>query len=140
MKKNSIFLKILQMQGRRKFIRNVAVGTAFMAIPSVSKGLTQEKPLIHQVYFWLKEGVSVENFIGEAKVLKDCPTVKNFYIGTPAATESRDVVDSSYSVACTLFFDSIEDEQKYQIDPLHLKFIDENSNKWSKVIVYDFVI
>lgn len=128
------------MQGRRKFIRNVAVGAAFMAIPSVSKGLTQEKPLIHQVFFWLHEGVSVEEFIHEAKILEDCSTVKQFYIGTPAATESRDVVDSSYSVACTLFFDSVEDEKKYQIDPLHLNFIEKNSNKWSRVVVYDFVI
>lgn len=128
------------MQGRRKFIRNVAVGTAFMAIPSVSKGLTQEKPLIHQFFFWLHEGVSVEEFIHEAKILEDCSTVKQFYIGTPAATESRDVVDSSYSVACTFFFDSVEDEKKYQIDPLHLNFIEKNSNKWSRVVVYDFVI
>jgi hypothetical protein len=133
------FIKKL-VRSRRKFIQNIALGSTLMTLPTVAFSEVNNKPLIHQVFFWLNEGVSVTEFMKEARKLSSCATVKQLYLGTPAATQSRDVVDSSYSIACTFFFDNVEDEQRYQVDPIHLAFIDENSNKWNKVVVYDFVI
>lgn len=128
------------MSSRRKFIRDITLGSTLLTLPHVSFGEVVQKPLIHQVFFWLNEGVSVSEFIKEARKLSLCSTVKQLYVGTPAETQSRDVVDSSYSIACTFFFDSVADEQRYQVDPLHLAFIEQNNNKWRKVVVYDFVI
>ncbi|MEP0713314.1 MAG: Dabb family protein, partial [Algoriphagus sp.] len=73
-------------------------------------------------------------------MLGRCKTVGKFIAGTPAATEKRDVVDHSYQVACTAFFDSLEDQLVYQSDPLHLEFIEKYSHMWKKVQVYDIAI
>ncbi|UJP63528.1 Dabb family protein [Mongoliitalea daihaiensis] len=128
------------MSSRRKFIQKAAIGGALLTLPNVSFSSTPEQPMIHQVFFWLNEEVTIQEFIQEAKKLASIQTVRKFYIGTPAETVSRDVIDSSYSIACTFFFDSVSDEQEYQVDPMHLAFVEENKNKWHKVVVYDFVI
>ncbi|MGY6522630.1 MAG: Dabb family protein [Mongoliitalea sp.] len=128
------------MSSRRKFIRNVALGSTVMALPHIGFAGKAEKPMIHQVFFWLNPEVDLQDFIQEAQNLSRIDTVRQLYIGTPAATVERDVIDSSYSIACTFFFDSVADEQKYQVDPQHLAFVEKNRNKWSKVLVYDFVI
>lgn len=129
------------MKSRRKFIQNLAAFGAALGFPVSSMGENNSKQkMIHQVFFWLHPGQDVKAFISEASKLKNCRSVGKFYIGTPASTEARDVVDHSYQVACTFFFDSLEDQDIYQKDPIHLKFIEKNSNKWTKVKVYDFVI
>ncbi|TVP45096.1 MAG: Dabb family protein [Mongoliibacter sp.] len=129
------------MKSRRKFIQTLAVAGAASTLPiSLMAQENKKQKMIHQVYFWLNEGVDTQDFIKEASELGKCKSVDKFYIGTPAPTEARDVVDSSYQVACTLFFKSIEDQNEYQVDPKHLAFIEKNATKWSTVKVYDFVI
>jgi len=96
----------------------------------------------HQVFFWLKNPESKEDLAQLLKGIQGLTaikTIRGVHIGVPAATESRDVIDSSYSASELLFFDSVEDEQAYQVDPLHLKFIADNSHLWSKVVVYDSI-
>jgi hypothetical protein len=61
-----------------------------------------------------------------------------YQIGEPAPT-SRDVIDKSYAVSWMLMFDNLEDEEVYQHHPLHLKFVEECSHLWSRVVVYDSV-
>lgn len=129
------------MKTRRKFIQTLVVaGTAATLPIDLMAEQTKNQKMIHQVFFWLNAGVDVKDFMNEASVLGKCKTVAKSYMGTPAPTEARSVVDHSYQVACTLFFDSIEDQDVYQTDPQHLKFIERNSSKWNKVQVYDFVI
>ncbi|MFD2036213.1 Dabb family protein [Belliella marina] len=129
------------MKSRRKFIKKVALVSATTSMPMVlMANQAVEDKMIHQVFFWLNEGEDVENFMREASVLGKCPTVAKFFIGQPAPTEARDVVDHSYQVACTLFFKSLEDQSAYQVEPKHLEFIERNSAKWNKVKVYDFMI
>lgn len=97
--------------------------------------------VIHQVYFWLKEP-SAGNCNSLAKglqTLKNISAIRNIYIGMPAATEERDVVDSSFSVSELLFFDNVEGQLDYQKHPVHKKFIEDYSHLWSKVIVYDTI-
>jgi hypothetical protein len=36
-------------------------------------------------------------------------------------------------------FDSREDQDSYQVDPIHQAFVAENSHLWNKVVVYDSV-
>ncbi len=61
------------------------------------------------------------------------------HIGIPAATEERGVVDNSYTYSYMVMFDSLDDQNIYQKHPVHLKFIEENSHLWNKVVVYDSV-
>lgn len=65
-------------------------------------------------------------------------TIKMFHIGKPAGT-NRDVIDTSYSVSWLLFFDNRADQDNYQTDPIHLRFIDECKDLWKKVVVYDSI-
>lgn len=131
----------IYMKSRRKFLQTLTVAGAAATLPiQLMAEQAKKQKMIHQVFFWLNDGVDVQDFIKEASALGKCKSVDKFYIGTPAPTEARDVVDHSYQVACTLFFKSIEDQNTYQVDPLHLEFIERNSNKWSAVRVYDFVI
>ena len=66
-------------------------------------------------------------------------TIKMSHIGFPAGTESRDVVDHSYSVSYMVIFDDQAGQDAYQVDPIHTKFVEENQHLWSKVVVYDSV-
>ena len=96
--------------------------------------------LSHHVYFWLKNPASKadqEKLISGVKTLTTIETIKGFHIATPAATEDRNVIDNSYSVSWLAFFDSEADEQIYQTHPVHLKFIEDFGDLWSKVVVYD---
>jgi len=96
---------------------------------------------IHHVYFWLKDPENkndLNQLVEGLKKLSAVSTIKNFHIGKPAST-NRDVIDNSYSVSWLLLFDNKEDQESYQTDPVHLKFVEECSHLWSKVVVYDTI-
>ena len=97
-----------------------------------------QSSFIHHVFFWLKENNSdnQQQLIEGLKKLSHAPTIKDFHIGKPANT-NRNVIDTSYSASWLLLFENAEDQEIYQTDPIHLKFIDECSHLWSKVVVYD---
>jgi hypothetical protein len=96
---------------------------------------------IHHVYFWLKNTDSKEDkaqLIAGLKKLSTVMTIEQFHVGEPANTD-RDVIDRSYAVSWMLIFDSPKAQASYQVDPIHLKFVEECSHLWSKVVVYDSV-
>ena len=96
--------------------------------------------MIHSVFFWLDEGLSDEeeaDFLEGVKSLKAISHIKSTYIGPPAPTEERGVVDNSYSYALIVHFKDVEAQNAYQVDPIHKKFIDNHKDKWTKVVVYD---
>lgn len=101
----------------------------------------QKNIFIHHVYFWLKNPDSNEDrnklFEGLKKLSK-VTTIRQFHIGRPAAT-SRGVIDNSYSFSWFLVFDNPADQDSYQVDPIHLKFVEECSHLWNRVIVYDSI-
>jgi hypothetical protein len=102
----------------------------------------QIAPVAHQVYFWLKNPDSKEDqqkLIEGIKTLAAIPQVKGLHIGVPASTEKRDVVDNTYAASELLFFATVEDEQAYQVHPIHQAFIKNYSHLWSKVVVYDSI-
>ncbi|MGN6264097.1 MAG: Dabb family protein [Ginsengibacter sp.] len=103
--------------------------------------IIEKNGFIHHVFFWLKDAGSSqarEQLIEGLRKLSKAPTIKDFHIGIPANT-NRDVIDSSYAASWLLLFDSAEDQDIYQTDPVHLKFIEECSHLWSKVVVYDTI-
>ena len=103
--------------------------------------ITQREPFVHHVYFWLKNADNLEDrakLIEGLKALAKVPEIQQHYIGTPAHT-SRGVIERTYSVSWLCFFESAATEEVYQTHSIHLKFIEDCSHLWEKVVVYDSV-
>jgi hypothetical protein len=95
----------------------------------------------HNVFFWLKEGLSdsaLLEFEQGLETLTKIPLVLNGCYGKPANT-NRAVVDNTYSYGLTLIFKDTTDHNLYQGDPVHMAFVDQNAAKWNRVQVYDFL-
>lgn len=131
------------MTTRRKFIQTLTAVGAVSLLPFAESHSTTmpDQKIIHQVYFWLHKEADLEEFLRDAvPMLGRCKDVTQFYMGTPAPTERREVVDHSFHVSCSLFFDSLAGQAAYQQDPLHLEFIAKYSSFWKTVKVYDILI
>jgi hypothetical protein len=132
---------------RRLFLKKLAAGAAVAGLLPLSKSANAGEvklkgALIHHVFFWLKEPKNEAHKKQLVKALNDLlkvETIKLSHIGFPAGTESRDVVDHSYSVSYMVMFDDQAGQDTYQLHPLHVKFVEENSHLWEKVVVYDSV-
>jgi hypothetical protein len=103
--------------------------------------IIEKDGFIHHVYFWLKNPGSVDDcnqLIEGLKKLSKVSAIKDFHIGKPASTR-RPVIDSSYSVSWLVPFKNKQDHDAYQIDPIHLKFVEECKHLWGKIQIYDTV-
>ena len=134
------------MKNRRSFIKKASGLTLVGLFPFVRRAEAGEVKitgaLVHHVYFWLKEPKNEAHKKQLVKALNELlkvKTIKLSHIGFPAGTESRDVVDHSYSVSYMVMFNNQADQDSYQVDPIHTKFVEENKHLWNKVIVYDSV-
>ena len=132
----------MKISSRRRFLGNVALAIPFATSMKPNTIFAQKKGMfIHHVYFWLKNSGNKEDkakLIEGLKKLSKVTTIKDFYIGQAAGTR-RDVIDSTYDISWLLFFDSAADQDSYQTDPIHLKFIEECSSLWTRVVVYDTI-
>lgn len=98
-------------------------------------------PLVHTVLFWLKnpESKPDRNAFEAAiqKLIANNPQKISGYLGKPANTKARGVVDASYTYFYQMTFPDAIAEAAYQTDTTHLTFIAEAEHLWEKVIVYD---
>ena len=126
---------------RRDFLgKAAAAGTAVFA-PNQLIHTMANNMFVHHVYFWLKNPDSSDDkkkLIEGLKKLSKVKTIKSFHIGQPAPT-NRDVIERSYAISWLALFDNGADQDSYQTDPIHLKFVEECSMLWTKVIVYDSI-
>ena len=94
----------------------------------------------HVVYFWLKnpdDTIAREKFISSlSNFINNSEFIRSKHIGTPADTD-RAVIDNSYTYSLIVTFDSKEDQDKYQVEEGHIKFIQDSKELWEKVVVYD---
>lgn len=135
------------MKNRRSFLKKALAGITFAGLLPLSKTANAGEvkitgALMHHVFFWLKEPENTQHkkqLVDALNQLLKVKTIKMSHIGYPAGTENRDVVDHSYSVSYMVLFDDQAGQDAYQIDPLHLKFVEENQHLWKKVVVYDSV-
>lgn len=107
--------------------------------PKPSKKI--ENIFIHHVFFWLKNPESLEDLqklVDGLEKLRSVNSLASYHIGIPAST-SRDVIDGSYNISWFTTFQTKEDQDAYQIDPLHLEFVATCNTVWSKVVVYDSI-
>ncbi len=97
--------------------------------------------LTHCVFFWLREGLSPEQhaaFRDGLKTLRGIETVKALYIGAPAPTPARTIIDATYTFGAAVVFDDRAGHDVYQVHPLHHAFMKQFSPCWTKVQIYDF--
>ena len=142
------------MKTRRKFISRLGGLTAMLAIGASSRAnylahpITETGPdkvleggFIHMVFFWLTDDSkeTLQKFLKELKqFISQVDEIKKVHIGPPANTD-RDVIDNTWSYSLVIAFDSKKEHDIYQEHQAHLKFIENASSLWEKVLVYDSI-
>ena len=122
--------------------RATALDRAAIESPSTTPA-TQAAPspgLMHIVHFWLTDGLTEEeraDFLAGVRSLGEVPTVRGLWVGPPAATPSRGVVDNSFDYALVVWFDDIAGHDAYQEHPIHLAFVEGHEAKFARVRVRD---
>ncbi|MGL6269565.1 MAG: Dabb family protein [Chitinophagaceae bacterium] len=126
---------------RKTFIQQSAMGALGVLVAPKNDHSMQKNLFVHHVYFWLKEPQSKEaaaKLVEGLEGLSKVKTIQMFHIGKPADT-NREVIERSYAISWLVLFKDKADQDSYQIDPIHLKFVEQYSYLWSKVVVYDSV-
>ena len=96
---------------------------------------------VHHVYFWLKDPGNKADYDSLLKGLQTLRQIEPkilLHIGLPATT-NREVIDSSYTFSELFIFESLKDQEAYQVHPIHQKFVNDCSHLWKKVVVYDSI-
>ena len=96
--------------------------------------------LVHTVYFWLKPELTAAQraeFRRGVESLGGIKAVEKVHVGTPAATERRPIIDHTYSVALTVLCQNVAAHDAYQVDPIHLAFVEQFKTFWTRVQIYD---
>jgi hypothetical protein len=96
--------------------------------------------LIHSVFFWLRAELTTAeraHFLAEVKKLSAVRTIEKIYVGAPATIAERAVTERSFDVALTIVFPDGPAHDAYQVDPVHLAFVEGNKASWTRVQVYD---
>src|SRR5690606_22285838 len=117
-----------------------ATATGARAAASTSASKASFPPVVHHVFFWLKNPDSredLEKLLAGLRTLAGIDSVRGIHIGVPADTEQRGVVDGSYSASELLFFDDVAGQDAYQVHPIHKQFVADCEHLWERVVVYD---
>lgn len=99
--------------------------------------------LVHDVYFTLKEKTpEAKAAFVEAckKYLAGHKDAVWFAAGVRAEEFQRPVNDQEFDVALQVVFKDKAAHDTYQEHPRHLKFIEENKDRWTKVRVCDWYL
>ncbi len=127
---------------RRSFLaRTLGSLAAISWLPFHAKAQDRSKgKFFHIVFFWFKnpdsEGKIKDFMKGTEAFFQKVDVIQTYHIGRPAKTP-REVVDNSYTVSAVVTFNSKEDQDEYQAHQAHLDFIDDYSDLWERVKVYD---
>ncbi len=96
--------------------------------------------LYHCVYFWLKPALTPAQraeFRRGVESLAGIKSVEKVAVGVPAATEPRPIIDASYDVALVVICKDVAAHNAYQVDPIHLAFVEKFKTFWTRVQIYD---
>jgi hypothetical protein len=96
--------------------------------------------LVHSVFFWLKPELTAQqraDFRAGVESLGGIKAVTAVYVGTPAKTPKRPIIEDSYSLALTVVCKDLAAHDAYQVDPIHLAFVNTFKTFWSRVQIYD---
>jgi hypothetical protein len=98
------------------------------------------QPLAHIVYFSLEDSspAKIEQLIQAChRDLSGHPGTVYFSVGKLNPDLKRPVNDLDFDVALHVVFEDRLAHDRYQSDPRHLRFIEENKPTWKKVRVFD---
>ena len=98
-----------------------------------------DNTFVHHVLFYLKNPDSAADrakFLEGASLLSTITNIRQFHLGTPAATD-RSVIVRNYTYSWLCFFDSAEEEEIYQFHHIHDEFRNNYGHLWEKVVIYD---
>jgi hypothetical protein len=102
---------------------------------------TMRRMFSHVVIFWTdpnKPKAADDLIAGANQYLRPIPGVRHFHIGKMVPSH-RPVVDQSYQVALNLVFDTKQQQDEYQVHPMHVEFVEKSFKpNCVKVVVYDF--
>ena len=127
-----------------KKIGLVLTGFAIMAQANAqeSQEVEFDPAFVHAVYFWLnnpdEEADRLAFEVALNRLLETSEYTKTNYVGTPPKA-IRDVVDDTFTYCLLVTFESEEAQEAYQVEPAHLKFIEDAGHLWKKVVVYDAI-
>ena len=129
---------------RRQAIGTMALGAVGSAAVAMVPGQAAAAPvaggLVHHVVFFLKRPSNAADradlIAGLRTLAAGARDIQYAHIGVPAPSE-RSVVDGSYDVAWTLHFADTAAQDRYQVDPVHLRFVDTCQHLWDRVVVHD---
>jgi hypothetical protein len=95
----------------------------------------------HHVYFWLKEEHRNDHdraaFEAGLAKLFTIPEVAGGIYAKPADVMERPVIDASWDYATSMRFNTIAEQDAYQVAPGHEEFIANFSTWWDRVQVRD---
>ncbi len=100
-----------------------------------------QAPIVHNVYFKLKDSsdAKIAQLVAACKkYLAPQPGVTFFAAGGLADLD-RPVNDRDWDVGLHVVFENRAAHDRYQDDPQHKQFIEENRDNWEKVRVFDTV-
>jgi hypothetical protein len=96
--------------------------------------------LSHMVYFTLHDASpsNVQSLVAACHhYLSGHDGVVYFSVGTLNRDLARPVNDHGYDVTLNVVFESMAAHDAYQIEPRHLKFIEEHKPSWKQVRIFD---
>jgi len=119
----------------------IAMGTWWAVQSGQSSAAVAPTPMIaHNVYFSLKDNspAAKQKLVDACKkYLSKHPGTVFFAAGVLTEELNRPVNDRDFDVGLHLVFKDRAAHDKYQDDPQHIKFIEENKDNWKKVRVFD---
>ncbi len=96
--------------------------------------------LFHNVYFWLKPELTPARraeFRRGVESLAGIKSVARVDVGGPAPTGDRPVIERSYDIALIVQCRDVAAHDAYQVDPLHLAFVANFKDCWTRVQIFD---
>ena len=100
----------MRKRSRRFFLTSSILATAATVVAQPKISMNTSSFVIHQVFFWLKNPGSVtdrKQLAEGLQKLSAIPEIQQLYIGFPASTEKREVVDNSWDVSELMFFNCL---------------------------------
>ena len=134
------------MKRKDFMVGTVLTATSGTALAKQNKSANIElkkDTIIHNVYFWLKDGISKTeeaDFLRYFKILAKIPLAQTLILGKAAPTPPRDVVDHSYSYHLMITFKNLEDITAYGNHPDHAAGAEQFKKYWQRVEVKDTII
>jgi hypothetical protein len=127
---------------RLMFLFVIVTGFLVSSCTTLSSSDSKDPRVVHTVVCWLKKPgdvVARRALVETSKTFMKIPGVLDVRAGE-VLPDNRPMVDSSFDVAVTLYFENEQALRDYEKHPIHLKAVQEKLIPLvRKFVIYDFV-